>query len=141
MNNSILIAIGLVLVVGGGYYVISNKNTEVAPVTVQKVSETPKVDVAANADTVSFTVEGSNTKFAPTNLTVKKGQKVKLTFKNVEGFHDWKIDAFNAFTSKIKGGAEETIEFVVDKAGSFEYYCSVGSHRAMGMVGTLVVTE
>jgi plastocyanin len=28
---------------------------------------------------------------------------------------------------------------VADKKGTFEYYCSVGQHRALGMKGKLVV--
>lgn len=39
----------------------------------------------------------------------------------------------------IEGGQEDVIEFTPDKAGSFEYYCSVGKHREMGMKGMLTV--
>lgn len=88
-----------------------------------------------------FTVVGSNFAFAPTLMTVKKGETVRITFVNSGGKHDLKIDEFHAVTKIIEGGAQETIEFVADKVGSFEYYCSVGSHRAMGMKGTLTVTE
>ncbi|MEY4731380.1 MAG: hypothetical protein RL681_326, partial [Candidatus Parcubacteria bacterium] len=47
---------------------------------------------------------------------------------------------FNAATKVLTDGQSETIEFVANKAGTFEYYCSVGSHRQMGMKGTLTVT-
>ncbi len=87
----------------------------------------------------TFTVSGSNFAFAPSSITVNKGDKVKIIFNNSGGFHDLKIDEFNVATAKINGGASETVEFVADKAGSFEYYCSVGTHRAMGMKGTLIV--
>lgn len=100
------------------------------------------VNTDMDADTVAFTVTGNNFAFAPSTMTVKKGDTVTVTFKNSDGFHDFVIDELSgAKTSKIKGGEEETITFVADKAGSFEYYCSVGEHRAMGMVGTLIVTE
>lgn len=88
-----------------------------------------------------FTIEGSNFKFLPNSMTVKKGDTVRVVFKNTGGFHDFVIDEFNVATKQINGGSEETVEFVADKAGSFEYYCSVGSHRQMGMVGTLTVQE
>lgn len=32
-----------------------------------------------------------------------------------------------------------SVTFVADTLGTFEYYCSVGNHRAQGMVGNLVV--
>lgn len=86
-----------------------------------------------------FTVSGQNFSFIPNSITVKKGDKVKITFKNIEGFHNLAIDEFNVVTKTIKNGEEESVEFIADKVGSFEYYCSVGTHRAMGMWGTLKV--
>jgi plastocyanin len=70
---------------------------------------------------------------------VKKGDTVTITFKNSVGFHDWKLDEFKAATAKLAAGKEETVTFVADKTGTFEYYCSVGQHRANGMVGNLIV--
>ena len=92
-----------------------------------------------SAPAKEFTVTGSNFAFAPATLSVKKGDTVKITFVNSGGTHDLKIDEFNAATAKIGAGKQATITFIADKAGSFEYYCSVGSHRAMGMKGTLTV--
>ena len=72
-------------------------------------------------------------------MTVNVGDTVRITLRNTGGMHDLKIDEFNAKTKVLQSGEEETIEFVVDKAGTFEYYCSIGTHRQMGMVGTLTV--
>lgn len=97
------------------------------------------IDIDANVK--EFTVIGGNFEFSPSNMTVKKGDTVRITFRNNEGFHDFVIDEFDVATTQIQGGAEEVVEFVADEAGSFEYYCSVGQHRQMGMKGTLIVTE
>lgn len=86
-----------------------------------------------------FTVEGGNFNFSMAEIKVNQGDTVRITFVNKEGFHDLKLDEFNVATKQIKTGESETIEFVADKAGTFEYYCSVGSHRAQGMVGKLIV--
>lgn len=91
------------------------------------------------ATTKNFTIEGGNYFFKPNSITVNKGDTVKITLKNSEGMHDLKIDAFNVGTKKLSSTQEETITFVADKAGSFEYYCSIGDHRNMGMKGTLIV--
>lgn len=88
----------------------------------------------------TFTVTGKNFSFSPSTLTVKKGDTVKITFSNSGGIHDFVIDEFNVQTSRINGGQSQTVEFIANKAGSFEYYCSVGTHRQMGMRGTLTVT-
>lgn len=103
--------------------------------------DTVDTNVEVSATVQEFAVTGNSFTFSPSTMTVKKGETVRITFTNEEGFHDWKIDEFNAATKQISAGVSETIEFVADQSGSFEYYCSVGSHRAMGMKGTLTVTE
>jgi nitrosocyanin len=86
-----------------------------------------------------FTVTGKNFSFTPSSLTVKKGDKVKITFKNDNGTHNFILDEFGVNTGLVPAGNEKTVEFTANKTGSFQYYCSVGSHRAMGMWGTLKV--
>ncbi|HWQ99356.1 MAG TPA: plastocyanin/azurin family copper-binding protein [Candidatus Methylomirabilis sp.] len=86
-------------------------------------------------------VTSSNFKFDMSSITVKKGEKIRIRLKNVEGFHDLVIDEFKAATERVQGEGETAVEFTADRAGTFEYYCSVGSHREMGMKGTLTVTE
>lgn len=94
---------------------------------------------APASETKTFTVTGRGFSFSPKEMRVKKGDKVKIIFTNAEGFHDFVIDEFNVRTAKISSGKSETIEFTANKAGTFEYYCSVGNHRAMGMKGSLIV--
>ncbi|MDO8504421.1 MAG: cupredoxin domain-containing protein [Candidatus Liptonbacteria bacterium] len=88
-----------------------------------------------------FTIASQNFSFAPSSLTVKKGDEVTIILKNIGGFHDLKIDEFGVATKKLNGEQEDRVTFIADKAGSFEYYCSVGTHRAMGMIGTLIVQD
>jgi plastocyanin len=117
------------------------------PAQTPETNDTPGVSVGATTSVSvggavkSFTVTGDNFKFDQKQMTVKKGDTVKVTFVNGSGFHDWVLPDFNAKTKQLQTGQQETVTFVADKAGSFEYYCSVGNHRAMGMKGTLTVTE
>lgn len=90
-------------------------------------------------ETKTFAVKGSNFAFDVKEIKVKKGDTVAIEFENVEGFHDWVIDDFVARTKQLQAGEKETIQFVADKTGTFEYYCSVGQHRKFGMVGKLIV--
>ena len=39
----------------------------------------------------------------------------------------------------ITQGKEAVVQFLADKTGTFQYYCSVGKHRSMGMWGTIIV--
>jgi plastocyanin len=88
------------------------------------------------------TVTGTNFDFNPEQIQVRRGDRVRLTFTSESGFHDWVVDEIpDAKTNRLNSGQSQTIEFVADRVGTFEYYCSVGNHRQMGMVGSLVITE
>ena len=88
-----------------------------------------------------ITVTNEGFDFIPRQITVRKGDTVRLTYTNGGGFHDWVLDEFDAATGQFPGGRSETIEFVADEAGSFEFYCSVANHRARGMWGNFIVVE
>jgi plastocyanin len=96
-------------------------------------------ETAVPSDAKVFTVKGVNHKFDVTEIKVKKGETVTINFESTEGFHDWAVDEFDAATEKVQPGTPTSVTFVADQSGTFEYYCSVGSHRAQGMVGKLIV--
>ena len=98
-----------------------------------------KADDSEQGTVKIINVTGKDFSFDVSEIKVKKGEKVKIVFNNKDGFHDWVIDEFNARTPKLQSGQTAGVEFIADKTGSFEYYCSVGSHRAMGMKGKLIV--
>ncbi len=79
-------------------------------------------------------------KFSPNNLEVNKGDMVRIKITNTKGTHDFKIDEFNVYT-ETPLNEEVIIEFIADKAGSFEYYCSKTGHRQAGHWGTLNVLK
>lgn len=93
----------------------------------------------STAEVKEITVENDGLSFVQNEIRVNLGDTVRLTFVNTGGFHDWVLDEFDAATSQFSAGNSETIEFVADQAGSFEFYCSVGNHRARGMWGTFIV--
>jgi len=91
------------------------------------------------SNVVEAALTGHNFAFSRSEIRVKKGDQVKIIFSSTEGFHDWTIDEFSAATERVNAGETSSVEFVADKTGEFEYYCSVGSHRSLGMVGKLIV--
>ncbi len=99
-------------------------------------------NLQANLDTTvkTFTLDSSEFKYDISEIRVKAGDTVKIMLTNSGKMpHDWKVDEFNAATKVIKNGEEDSIEFIADKVGTYEFYCSVGQHRANGMVGKLIV--
>ncbi len=117
----------------------STPTPSVEPETISAPTPGTLPAVPAPTAVKEFTVSGANFSFTPAAMAVKKGDQVKITFKNVEGLHDWRLDEFNVATKRLNSGEEETVTFTADKAGNFEYYCSVGNHRALGMKGVLTV--
>ena len=98
-----------------------------------------KMEASDAMESNTVTVEGGKFWYKPNKITVKKGEKVTLVFKNTDGTHDWVVDEFAAKTKTINTGESDTITFTPDKVGTFEFYCSVGTHRQMGMKGDLIV--
>lgn len=143
----VVLAVGAVLFFKGSQNSTSQDQSTTSQVTEQNATPTnnPTDSAVVASDSGSdktskeFTVTGSSFKFVPATLSANKGDHLKITFKNSGGFHDFVIDEFNVKSKTIGSGAEEVLEFTADKSGTFNYYCSVGNHRAMGMQGTLTV--
>ncbi len=119
-----------------------------APLAVSYVSskqtsstQTPSAAVAQPALPTSITVKASEFKFVPNSIQVPMGQKVTFTLDNtgvVE--HDMTIQAAG-FSLLAKAGQAATGEFTFDKAGAFDFICSIAGHKEAGMKGTLTVVD
>jgi plastocyanin len=91
--------------------------------------------IQLSSSNFKYTMDGADN---PT-ITVSVGETVRIDLAVTEGFHDFVIDEFNARTEQINAGQTSSTTFIADTPGTYEYYCSVGNHREMGMRGTLVV--
>lgn len=136
----VMVALGL-LVAACAQTEATNTQLETGPAETAPTTE-PSM---GTSDVKTFVMTGENFKFVmngednPT-LTVQQGDRVRIEFSSTDGFHDWVVDEFSAATEKVRPEDGVTVvEFTADQAGEFEYYCSVGSHRANGMWGTLIV--
>lgn len=89
----------------------------------------------------SFDVSMSNFEFSETELRVSPGDEVTIFLQTEEGTHDFVIDEFDAQSPVLNSGENAEFTFTVpeDASGEYEFYCSIGNHRALGMVGTLIV--
>lgn len=120
---------------------------EVAP-SVEVGAEDKMIQPPGGEDTVvearplkEITITGKNFEFSKKEIRVRKGDFVRINFSSTDGIHDWIVDEFNAKTKQVSAGQSSSVDFAADKVGSFEFYCSVGAHRKMGMVGKLIVEE
>lgn len=111
----------------------------VSPAESKKPEASPFPAVSVQAPIRDFVFTASDFKYSLSEIKVNKGDVVRIVLQNTDGTHDLRIDEFNVATKMLKTGEEQMVEFVADKTGIFEFYCSVGAHRQMGMKGTLVV--
>lgn len=148
MNKSIvglLVLLALVIVAGiffltGQTRVTERQITQPSPeITAAVVEEEASETLTEPATVKEFNIEGKSFEFSQTELRVKKGDQVRINFNNTQGVHDLTIDELNVATKIIQVGQSDTVEFVADETGVFEFYCSVGNHRQLGMVGKLIV--
>ena len=136
MAKGIIAAIVIVVLVLLGVYLFSFSNDS---------DNTNSENGDDSGEMKTFVLTGENFKFMMNGvdnpeIRVSQGDRVRIEFTSVGGFHDWKVDEFNAATEQVNDGEGMTsVEFVADQTGTFEYYCSVGQHRANGMKGSLVV--
>lgn len=90
---------------------------------------------ASGGTTQEITVHAKNFEFDKKEIKLHVGDTVKLTLENTDGVHGLEVPDFNV---NIKNG--ETATFTVDKAGTYDFNCSVqcGSGHD-NMVGQIIV--
>lgn len=74
-------------------------------------------------------------------ITVNKGDLVRIKITVTKGMHDFKIDEFNVYVDTKEPNKEYVVEFTADKVGEFIYYCTKPGHRQNGHWGTLKVID
>jgi plastocyanin len=102
--------------------------------------ETTNSGVNAEDATV-VEVEAENFSFSMKEIRVEKGEKLIVKFTNKEGFHDFLIDELKVNSGMVAQANTIELEIPTDTVGTYEYYCSVGQHRANGMFGKLIIEE
>ncbi|WP_239614847.1 cupredoxin domain-containing protein [Cohnella mopanensis] len=90
---------------------------------------------AAGGETKEITITATNFKFSEEVINAKVGDTLILNYKNENGNHGLGINDLNV---KLKNGESATI--VLDKAGTYEFNCSIMCGTGHdNMVGKLVV--
>lgn len=86
------------------------------------------------------TVQMTEFKFEPANLTAKVGQPLRVTLQNAGTVvHDFTIKDLNAASPKVQPKQSVTYEFTPSRAGTFDIICTEPGHQEGGMVGKLTV--
>ncbi|HEY8417799.1 MAG TPA: cupredoxin domain-containing protein [Limnochordales bacterium] len=110
----------------------------------QSTSQAPQSTSSSTATTSStvreIRVTLSDFKFEPAEITVKRGERVRLVLQNTGTVaHDWTARELNLASPRVQPGQTATYEFTVDRAGTFTTVCVEAGHEALGMTGRLIV--
>ncbi len=102
---------------------------------------TPAAAQQASAGVREIKMTAKNYDFDPAEITVKKGDTVRLIITATDRKHGIKIEGYD-IDQVLNVGDPTIVEFTADKAGTFEFKCSV--YCGMGhrkMKGKLIVQE
>ena len=91
-------------------------------------------------EVTTIDVIASRFKFEPSIIPVAQGDRIRLRLRSADRDHQFAIKALRVKALIPKSGEAVTVDFVADRAGTFEFtcaeYCGIG-HAAMK--GRLVV--
>src|SRR3989344_5481885 len=151
--NKIIISLIIIAVIVLGVLLFTGKKPSPTPQIEETVKENVPEPVntqepAAEKQVKEFTMESfvefvdgqPKPQFSLKEITVNKGDKVKIKITNIKGTHDFKLDEFNIYEGTPLN-QEVVVEFTADKVGEFVYYCNQPGHRQAGQWGTIRVLE
>jgi len=125
MNKIVVVLIIIGLLVVGGFFLFNK------PSPIDKVVST--------GETKEFNVKAFQFGFDPTTIEVNLGDKVVITAYSVDVPHGLAIPDFGV-NMLLMDSTPQTIEFLADKKGIFNFFCSVPCGSGHGsMRGFLVV--
>ncbi len=75
--------------------------------------------------TKELLIEMYNWGFDVPTITIRKGERVRLTVKSRQGTHGLTIPALGVATGPIRAGQEKTVEFTAAKSGDIRVGCNV----------------
>lgn len=120
----------------------SSNQSSSTPAPVSSASADPTSSATANSTSsasagqaVEIKLMAKDFEYDQKVIHVKKGDKVKITLQSDDGGHGFTIPDF-----KVTINGNGSAEFTADKAGQYEFHCSVMCGTGhMQMKGTLIV--
>jgi cytochrome c oxidase subunit 2 len=115
---------------------ISSDSSSSAATIMENSSASAKADTS-DARIIDMTV--TDWSFAPNAITVKKGQKVTIRLKGIEGEHSFAIPELNINVA-IEEGQTKDIVIPTDNTGTFTFRCMIPcgpGHK--DMTGQLII--
>ena len=142
MEKIILIAIALIIIAAGGYFLLKGSGQD--SVSTQPEAQMPADPQATTtqvgeSEVKEFTIIAKKWNFSPETIVVNQGDTVKLHVESIDVMHGFGLSAFG-INEDLELGDIVDIEFVADKTGTFTFTCTVFCGFGHGnMKGQLIV--
>lgn len=131
---------GIILIGGGvllrGQFISAPEQMDTPQVENQPAAEASYQEINGVKE---FTLNAGSFYYDPQVIRVKEGDTVRIVMYSLSMVHDLVIDELGVRSPMVKAGESGVVEFVASRKGTFEFYCSVGTHRSQGQVGTLII--
>ena len=101
---------------------------------------------SAQSPVTTLAMVARDNSFEPRAFAIQRGRKVTLTLRNSgQALHDFQVlkatnpDGTTIKTRLLEANQNQTIEFQIDTAGDFEFYCEVHPVDMRGRLTVLIV--
>ena len=125
--------------INGVWFVVPPETVSTTQPTTPTTSAPATTITSSDPQLEEFTMTVKQFAYTPDTITVKQGDRVRITATSEDVQHGFAINEYK-INATINPGQQTVIEFVADKKGTFTYYCSIFcgmGHRSMK--GTLIV--
>ena len=97
---------------------------QATPIEQPKTEQQPLATNEQLIELKEFNITAKQFGFEPDIITVNKGNAVKLKITSIDVTHGFSINEYN-IRETLEPGKTITVEFVADKSGTFQFFCSV----------------
>ena len=97
----------------------------------------PLLCVSAAAETVIISVDSTNLRFTPSEVTITEGDEVRFFWSGQALPHNAVANDGFFDTGEPERAVDHTVEFPVGTNGTYDFVCE--PHESVGMVGTITV--
>lgn len=119
---------------------VTNTNTNRANNTnATNANKNSNTNSATPATRTTVELTAKNYEYSQKEIRVSSGTTLTIKLTSNQGIHDVVFEGLDVASDRIASGETAEVTFDAKRKGTFTYYCSVGDHRQMGMVGKLIV--
>ena len=137
MSKNLLIGLGVFLaVVVVGFFLVRSPKPSVQ----NAQNSTPATSSSTASPVKEINISAKEFAYTPSSVSVNVGETVKINLTN-DGTttHNLTIAELGVKTKDVNPGESDSVTFTPKTTGAYTFFCSIDSHKDLGLQGTLEV--